>query len=34
MSIPTMKVFKGGVIVKEFVGVQEKGSLKEALAAV
>jgi thioredoxin 1 len=31
MSIPTMKVFKGGVEVKEFVGVQEEVALKEAL---
>lgn len=34
MSIPTMKVFKGGAVVKEFIGVQEKESLKEALSAV
>lgn len=34
MSIPTMKVFKGGAVVKEFVGVQEKESLKTALSAV
>jgi thioredoxin-like negative regulator of GroEL len=34
MSIPTMKVFKGGQVVKEFVGVQEKGTLQEALAAI
>lgn len=34
MSIPTMKVFKGGAVVKEFVGVQEEGSLKEALGSI
>lgn len=31
MSIPTMKVFKGGKIVKEFVGVQQKDKLKSEL---
>ncbi len=31
MSIPTMKVFKGGQIVKEFVGVQQKDKLKSEL---
>jgi thioredoxin 1 len=31
MSIPSIKVFKGGQIVKEFVGVQSKDALKEAL---
>lgn len=34
MSIPTMKVYKGGQIVKEFVGVQDKSVLQEALSAV
>lgn len=34
MSIPTMKVFKGGQIVKEFVGVQEKSALQEALSSI
>lgn len=34
MSIPTMKVFKGGVVVKEFVGVQEEAALKEALGTI
>ncbi|TXH06699.1 MAG: thioredoxin [Candidatus Moraniibacteriota bacterium] len=34
MSIPTMKVFKGGQVVKEFVGVQEKSALQDALSAV
>ena len=34
MSIPTMKVFKGGEIVKEFIGVQEKGALQDALSAI
>jgi len=33
MSIPTMKVFKGGQVVKEFIGVQSKDTIKEALAA-
>lgn len=31
MSIPTIKIFKGGQIVKEFVGVQDVNTLKEAL---
>lgn len=31
MSIPTMKVFKAGQIVKEFVGVQTKDKLKSEL---
>lgn len=31
MSIPSIKVFKGGQIVKEFVGVQSKDTLKAAL---
>ena len=31
MSIPAIKIFKGGQIVKEFVGVQSKDALKEAL---
>lgn len=31
MSIPTMKIFKGGQVVKEFVGVQSKETFKEAL---
>jgi len=34
MSIPTIKIFKGGQIVKEFIGVQGKDSLKEELAAL
>jgi thioredoxin 1 len=33
MSIPTIKVFKGGRVVREFVGVQEKSVLQEALSA-
>lgn len=32
MSIPTMKIFKGGEVVKEFVGTQSKESLKAELA--
>jgi thioredoxin 1 len=31
MSIPSIKIFKGGKIVKEFVGVQSKDTLKKAL---
>ena len=31
MSIPALKIFKGGVMVKEFVGVQIAESLKKAL---
>lgn len=31
MSIPAIKIFKGGQIVKEFVGVQSKENLKKAL---
>ncbi len=34
MSIPTIKVFKGGQVVKEFVGVQGKDTLKTELAAL
>lgn len=34
MSIPTIKIFKGGQVVKEFIGVQQKEALKAALAAV
>ncbi len=34
MSIPTMKVFKGGQIVKEFIGVQSKDTIKTELASV
>ncbi|MEI9966825.1 MAG: thioredoxin [Candidatus Moraniibacteriota bacterium] len=32
MSIPTLKIFKGGKVVKEFIGVQSKETLKGALA--
>jgi thioredoxin 1 len=31
MSIPALKIFKGGQVVKEFVGVQAKEGLKKAL---
>lgn len=31
VSIPTLKIFKGGEIVEEFMGVQDKEVLKEAL---
>lgn len=32
MSIPTLKVFKDGKVVKEFVGAQAKDKLKAELA--
>lgn len=31
MSIPALKIFKSGQVVKEFVGVQSKDVLREAL---
>lgn len=31
MSIPALKIFKGGSVVKEYVGVQAKETLKKAL---
>jgi thioredoxin 1 len=31
MSIPALKIFKGGVVVKEFVGVQSVENLKKTL---
>ncbi|MFA4817232.1 MAG: thioredoxin [Parcubacteria group bacterium] len=31
MSIPAIKIFKGGQVVKEFVGVQNIDALKDAL---
>ena len=34
MSIPAIKIFKGGKVVKEFVGVQAKESLKQELEAL
>ncbi|MDX9913942.1 MAG: thioredoxin [Candidatus Moranbacteria bacterium] len=34
MSIPAIKVFKGGKIVKEFVGVQNKDTLKAELESI
>lgn len=34
MSIPALKIFKGGQAVKEFVGVQNKESLKKELEAL
>ena len=33
MSIPTIKIFKGGQIVKEFIGVQTKETLQAELVA-
>jgi thioredoxin 1 len=34
MSIPTLKIFKGGQVVKEFVGLQNKGILKKELESL
>lgn len=34
MSIPAIKIFKGGEVVKEFVGVQNKDSLKKELKSL
>lgn len=34
MSIPTLKVFKDGKVVKEFVGAQAKDKLKAELASL
>ncbi|MEI7749381.1 MAG: thioredoxin [Candidatus Moraniibacteriota bacterium] len=34
MSVPTIKIFKGGKVVKEIAGIQTKDKLKEALASV
>lgn len=34
MSIPSMKVFKNGQVVKEFVGVQQKDTLKKELESL
>lgn len=31
MSIPSLKIFKGGNVVNEFVGVQQKDALKKSL---
>jgi len=33
-SIPNMKVFKGGVVVGEFIGLRNKETLKEELEAI
>lgn len=30
MSIPSLKIFKGGKVVKEFLGLQQKDVLKDA----
>ncbi len=32
MSIPALKIFKNGEVVKEFTGVQDRDSLKNELA--
>jgi len=32
MSIPTVKIFKGGKVVKELMGIQTKEKMKEELA--
>lgn len=34
MSIPALKIFKNGKVVKEFVGVQSKDALKSALESI
>lgn len=34
MSIPAIKIFKGGEVVKEFTGVQNKESLKAELKSL
>lgn len=34
MSIPTIKIFKGGEVVKEFTGVQDKDLLKSELESL
>jgi len=34
MSVPTIKIFKGGKVVKEIAGVQTADKLREALAGV
>ena len=33
MSIPTLMIFKGGQVVKEFIGVQQKDKMKAELEA-
>ena len=34
MSIPTMKVFKNGQIIKEFIGAQSKETIQEGLKGI
>ena len=33
MSIPALKIFKGGQVVKEFIGIQQKDKMKAELEA-
>ncbi len=34
MSIPALKIFKNGKVVKDFIGVQAKETLKDALKSL
>jgi len=34
MSVPSLKIFKGGKVVKEFTGLQNKGVLKKELEEI
>ncbi|NTW15429.1 MAG: thioredoxin [Candidatus Moranbacteria bacterium] len=34
MSLPTLKIFKSGKVVKEFMGIQTKDRLKDELMSV
>lgn len=34
MSIPALKIFKGGKVVQEFIGMQAKETLKNALESL
>ncbi len=33
-SIPNMKLFKGGKVIGEFIGLRDKGSLKEEIVSL